>query len=147
MLRIFLGTCVTHFALGRDPHELEPGADREALVESEPDENAHCPWAGVVLNFGDGLRDGGVLKVEAFYECDHTRSPRRIPSIVLASFGGVAKERSIPKGQRGTPVPLSWVPLEILDEPGFENPISGRFLAQNLQVYGDFEGRPESLLR
>jgi hypothetical protein len=29
----FLGTGITNFALGRDPHELEPGANRETLVE------------------------------------------------------------------------------------------------------------------
>jgi len=41
MLGSFLGARIAHFALGGDSHELKLGADREALIEGEPDECAH----------------------------------------------------------------------------------------------------------
>ncbi len=60
MLRGFLGTGVAHLAVGGNAHELQPGSNRETLVEGEPDESAHFSWAEVVPNSGDRLLSGGV---------------------------------------------------------------------------------------
>jgi hypothetical protein len=60
MLRGFLGTGTAHLVVGGNAHELQPGSDRETLVEGEPDESAHFSWAGVVPDSGDGLLSGGV---------------------------------------------------------------------------------------
>ncbi len=60
MLRGFLGTGAAHLAMGGNAHELQPGSDRETLVEGEPDESAHFFWAGVMPNSSDGLLSGGV---------------------------------------------------------------------------------------
>ncbi len=117
------------------------------MVEGKPYEGAQFPWTSVVPNSSDSLRGSGVLKIEALYEGDHAGSTRWFPGIIVASFGGVTKERSVPEGQGGLPVPLPWVPWEILDEPGFKDPMEGRFIAWSLQFLGHFEGRPRSLLR
>jgi len=109
----FLGARITNLALGGDPHKLEPGADQEALVEGKPNEGAHFPWAGIVQNSSDCLRGCGVLKIEALYESDHARSVHWFSGVVVASFGGVAKERSVPKSRGGLPMPLLWVPWDV----------------------------------
>jgi len=49
---------VVDFALGRDAHELQPSAYREALVESQPDERPDLLWASVVPNPGYYLSGG-----------------------------------------------------------------------------------------
>jgi len=55
VLQGFLGTGTAHLAVRGNAHDLQPGSDRETLVEGEPDESAHFSWAGVVPNSGDGL--------------------------------------------------------------------------------------------
>ncbi|CAM6007809.1 unnamed protein product [Sphagnum balticum] len=73
VLRGFFGARVAHFALGGQAHELKPGANREALIEGEPNEGAHFSWASVVPYIGDGLRSSGVPQIEALDERDHVR--------------------------------------------------------------------------
>ncbi|CAK9859827.1 unnamed protein product [Sphagnum jensenii] len=85
--------------------------------------------------------------VEALYECDHAGNVRWFPGVVVASFSDIAKERGVPEGRGGAPVPLSWVPWEILNKPSFKNPVEWRLLARSFQVLGYFEGRLKSLLR
>jgi len=60
MLRGLLGTQATNLAVGGDTHDLQPRPNRVALVEGEPDEGAHFPWAGVVPYPGNGLLGGCV---------------------------------------------------------------------------------------
>ncbi|CAK9250120.1 unnamed protein product [Sphagnum jensenii] len=87
------------------------------------------------------------LLIEALDEGDHAGSVRWIPGVVVTSFGNVAKERNVPEGQRGLPLPFPWVPREILNKPSFKDPVVGRLLARSPQVLGNFESRPGSLLR
>ncbi|CAM6075698.1 unnamed protein product [Sphagnum tenellum] len=82
----FLGTRITNFALGWYPHELEPSANREALVESKLDECAHLPWADVVQDSSNHLKGCGILQVEALYENEHVRSVRCFLGVVVALF-------------------------------------------------------------
>jgi len=49
---------VAYFALGRDAHELQPGAYREALVEGQPNERPDLLWASVVPDSGYHLSGG-----------------------------------------------------------------------------------------
>ncbi len=36
----------------RDPHALEPSANREPLIQGEPNESSNLAGAGVMPNFG-----------------------------------------------------------------------------------------------
>ncbi len=83
-------------------------------------------------NSRDHLRSHGILKVETLYEGEHVRSVHDFSGVVVAPFGDVAKERGVPKGWRGLPVPLPWVPWEILDEPNSEDPVEGGLFAWSL---------------
>ncbi len=46
---------VAYLADGVDSHELEPSANRETLVECQPDEGPDLLWTGIVPDFGDHL--------------------------------------------------------------------------------------------
>ncbi len=65
-------------------------------------------------------------------ESDHVWGARRFPSVVVSSFGGVAKEGSVLERRGGTPMPLPWVPGEILDETNFEDPKDEGLLTRSL---------------
>jgi len=80
-------------------------------------------------------------------ERDHVRGARGFPNVDIASFGGVAKEGRIPERWGGAPMPLPWVPKEVLDEASFEDPKDWELLARGLQLLGDFEGRHGAFLR
>jgi hypothetical protein len=73
VFRSLFGTRAADLALGGEAHDLELGANWEALVENEPDEGAHFSWAGAVPYSGDGLRSCCVPEVEALDERDHVR--------------------------------------------------------------------------
>ncbi len=49
---------VADLADGVDSHELEPSANRETLVECQPDEGPDLLWTGVVPDSGDHLVHG-----------------------------------------------------------------------------------------
>ncbi len=49
---------VADFAMGRDAHELQPCAYREALVEGQPDERPDLLRASVVPDSGYHLSSG-----------------------------------------------------------------------------------------
>jgi len=80
-------------------------------------------------------------------ERDHVRGARGFLSVDVASFGGVAKEGCVPERWGGAPMPLPWVPREVLDEAGFEDPKDWGLLVSGLQLLADFEGRPKAFLR
>jgi hypothetical protein len=70
----------------------------------------------------DHLGNRGVLEVEPLNEGQHVGSVRRFSSVVVSPLGGVAEKRGVPKGRSGLPMPLPWVPWEVLDESSFKNP-------------------------
>ncbi len=74
-------------------------------------------------DFGDHLRCCGVSKVETLNESEDAGRARRFLDVSVASFDCVAKERCISEGKNGLPVPLPWVPWELLNEPCFKYPI------------------------
>ncbi len=43
---------IANLARRKDPHTLQPGADRKTLVQREPDKNAHFVGAGAVRDSG-----------------------------------------------------------------------------------------------
>ncbi len=49
---------VADLAYGVDSHGLEPSANREALVECQPDEGLDLLWTGIVPNSGNHLIHG-----------------------------------------------------------------------------------------
>jgi hypothetical protein len=85
-----------NLAVGGDTHDLQPGSDREALVEGEPNEGAHFLWAGVVPNSGNGLLRGSVPKAETLDDGYHVRWSCEVSGVNVSSFGGVAKEGGVP---------------------------------------------------
>lgn len=84
MSRGFLRVRVTHFALRGKANLLEPGRNREAFVENQPDERAHLPWAGVVPESSRQLSARGVFKVEIVKEKLHAGH------VVRFAYDGVA---------------------------------------------------------
>ncbi len=80
-------------------------------------------------------------------ERDHVRGARGFPSVDVTSFGGVTKEGCVPERRGGTPMPLPWVPGEVLNEAGFEDPKDWGLFVRGLQLLCDFEGRPGAFLR
>ncbi len=123
VLRGFLCVGVADFAMRWDTHELEPGAHREALVEGQPDERAHLSWARVVPNSGDHLRGCGFPEVEALDEGEHVGCACQFLGISVSPLGCVAKEWCITEWWSGSPMPLPWVPWELLYEPCFKDPV------------------------
>ncbi len=71
---------------------------------------------------------------------------RGVSSVNVSSLGGVAKKGAVPEGQGGPPMPLPWVPGEVLDKARFEDPKGGCLLACGLQLLSDFESRPCAFL-
>ncbi len=91
-----LSAGAANLVVGGDAHDLQPGSNREAVVEGEPDEGAHFLWAGIVPNSGNGLLRGSVLKAETLDEGYHMRWPHEVPGVNVSSFGDVAKEGGVP---------------------------------------------------
>lgn len=96
MLRGFLGTGTAHLVVGGNAHELQPGFNRETLIEDEPDESGYFPWARIVSDSGYGLLSGSVPQAEALNEGYYMRLLRVIPGVDVSSFSGVAEEGSVP---------------------------------------------------
>jgi hypothetical protein len=54
---------IANLAHRGDPHTLQQGADREPLVQGEPDEGAHLAQVGAVPDYAQHLGVCGVLEV------------------------------------------------------------------------------------
>ncbi len=67
------------------------------------------------------------------------RGVRGVPSVDVPSFAGVVEEGRVPKQRGSALAPLPWVPGEILDEAGFEDPEDWGLLAGGLQLLGNLE--------
>jgi hypothetical protein len=78
---------------------------------------------------GNGLLGGCISEIKTLNERDHVWDGRGFPCVDVSSFGGVAKEGSVPERRGGPLMPLPWVPGEILDEAGFEDPKDWGLLA------------------
>jgi hypothetical protein len=137
VLRGLLDPQAANLTVGGDTHDLQPGSDRKAMIEGEPDEGAHLFWSGVMPDSGDGLTHGGVPKAESLYEREHVRWPHEVTSVDVTSFSSVAKEGGVSKGRGGLPMPLPRVPGEILNEARFKNLEDWSFLARCFQLLGD----------
>jgi hypothetical protein len=59
----FLESLVTDFAGGRDPHDLEPGADWQPVFEDQPSKGLDLARTGVVPHPGNDLGDRRTLEV------------------------------------------------------------------------------------
>lgn len=55
VLQEFGNFVVAYLAHRRDPHTLQPSADRELAVQGEPDEGANLARAGAMPNSGQHL--------------------------------------------------------------------------------------------
>ncbi len=80
------------------------------------------------------------------YEGEHVRGVCRFPGVFVTPFSDVAKERGVPKWWGGLPVPVPWVPWEILDEPCFKHPVERGLLTWCRRILGNFESCPKSFL-
>jgi len=129
--------------MGGDPHELEPGAHQKALIEGQPDERAHLPWASVMPNSCNHLGGCGVLEIESLNEGEHVRGVRHFPGVFVTPFSDVAKKRGVPEWWGGLLVPLPWVPWEILDEPCFKDPVEKGLLTWCRRISGHLEEIPD----
>ncbi len=146
MLGRLISPKVTNFAARGNPHEMEPGANQEALVEGQPNKRAHLPWADVVPDFLYHLNGCGVLEVESLNEGENIRGVSCSPSVLVAPFGSVAEEGSVTKRVQSLPIPLPKVPRKVLDEFCFKDPIERGFLTRGRRLSGHFEGGPGSFL-
>jgi hypothetical protein len=64
----FFHVKVAYFASRLNSHELQPGANREALIERQPDEGSHLSWARIVPNASNHLRGCGIPESEILQE-------------------------------------------------------------------------------
>ncbi len=100
-----------------------------------------------MLDSCDHLGGCGVSKVASLDEGEHVGGVRRFPGVLVAPFGSVAKKRGVPEWWGGLPMPLPWVPWEVLDEPYFKDPKERGFLTWCRRVPGYFIGCSGSFLR
>jgi len=98
MSRVFFHVRVAHFALRGKAYLLEPGPNREAFVENQPDERAHLPWACIVPESGHHLSGRGVFEVEVLKEGHHAGHKVRFANVVVAPLGDVPVEGGITQG-------------------------------------------------
>ncbi|CAK9881920.1 unnamed protein product [Sphagnum jensenii] len=69
-----------------------------------------------------------------------------LPHVLSHGAINVTEEGSVFEGRGGLPMPLPWVPREVLNKAGFEDPEGWCFLTCNLQFLSDFESRPGAFL-
>jgi len=59
----FRESLIATLASGRDPHDLEPSANRQPIVKDQPGKHPHFAWTGVVPHSSDDLHDRQVAEV------------------------------------------------------------------------------------
>jgi len=139
MLGRFREVLVATFAGGLEPHGLEPRAHREPFVEGQPDEGSHFAWAGVVPDPSNNLGGRGVSEAQSLDEFDNPEGSVWFSCILVAPFGGVTEERSVPHVVRLLPVPISRVPLKVGDKSESEDLVEKGFLTWDGEVLGQSE--------
>ncbi len=119
-------TLVTAFAGGLEPHGLEPSAHREPFVEGQPDEGSHFAGTGVVPDPSDNHPSLGlgcrVAEAQTLDEVDDSGGVW-FPCVLVTSLRGVAEERGDSHVVFLLPMPVTWIPIEIGDKTGSENPV------------------------
>jgi len=133
--------------MGKDAHELQPCAYREALVEGQPDERPDLLRASVVPDSGYHLSSGWVSQAEALDEREHTGGVADSQCVFVSPLCGVTKKGGVTNRRWSLPMPFSWVPGEVLNKSWFKNPKEGGFLVGCWQVPSDLEGRSRSFLK
>ncbi len=114
---------VTTFACGLEPHSLEPNAYREPFVEGQPDEGSYFAGTGVVPNPSHNLGGSGVAEAQTLDEVDDFGGGLRFPCVLVASLGGVAEEGGVSHVVFLLPMPVTWIPIEVGNKTGSENPV------------------------
>jgi len=110
VLRRFLLVVVAHLAERGKTHRLQPGPDREASVENQPDERAHLSWAHVMPNSGRQLSRGCVYQVEVIEEDNHARCLHGFANVGVTPFCRVPKKGGVAQGRVRQPVPFPRIP-------------------------------------
>ncbi len=110
MLRRFLLVVVAHLAELEKTHRLQPGPDREASVENQPDERAHLSWARIMPDSGRQLSHGCVSQVEIIEEDSHARCLHGFANVGVTPFCRVPKKGAVAQGRVRQPVPFPRVP-------------------------------------
>jgi hypothetical protein len=67
-LRRFEKPIKADLACRRDPHALEPGANKGPIIQGEPNESSNLAGARVVLNFGQHLVICQIVEIELLDE-------------------------------------------------------------------------------
>ncbi len=116
-------TLVAAFAGGLEPHGLEPSAHGEPFVEGQPDEGSHFAGTGVVLDPSNNLGGCRVAEAQTLDEVDNSGEGVWFPCVLVSSLGGVAEEGGDSHVMFLLPVPVTWIPIEIGDKTGSENPV------------------------
>ncbi len=117
-------TLVTAFAGGLEPHGLEPSAHREPFVESQPDEGSHFAGTGVVPDPSDNLGGCRVAEAQTLDEVDDSGGGGVwFPCVLVSSLGGVVEEGGDSHVVFLLLMPVTWIPIEIGDKTGSENPV------------------------
>ncbi len=119
---------------------MKPRAHQEPFVEGQLDEGSHFAWTGVVPNPSNDMGGRGVPEAQPLDEFNDLGGSVRFFCVLIAPFGGVAKERSVPHVARLLPVPVSRVPLEVGNKTGSEDPVEKGFLTWEGDVLGQSEG-------
>jgi hypothetical protein len=89
---------------------LEPGPNREAFVENQPDERARLPWARIMLESGCHLSGRDVSEVEVVHKELHAGRVGQFAYVGVALLGGVPIEGGIAQGWVWLLVPFPRVP-------------------------------------
>jgi hypothetical protein len=138
MLWRFRGFIEEDLACKGDLHTLQPGADREAAVQGEPNEGAHLVRAGAVPNFGQHLGVRAVVELQLLDERANDRDFSHSPRVPIAPLGRVPKEKQVFQWGRPLLVPFSRVPGWAFDETGLKDP-EKRGFGEHKEVFDHLE--------
>lgn len=127
VLQIFESFIEVDLTHRKDPHTLQPSADREPTVQCEPNEGAHLAGARAVPNFGQHLGVHGVVEVQLLDEGVNGGDLGHSLRVLVALLGQVTEERCVPQWGRSLPMPFSQVPRKAFNEADLEDPEEGGF--------------------
>ncbi len=86
----------------RDPHALELSANREPMIQGEPNESSNLAGAEAVAYFGQHLIIYQIVEIELLDEGADYKNLGQSPWVHLSPFSWVAKEGWIPQGGGGS---------------------------------------------
>jgi hypothetical protein len=103
------------------PGVLSGGAVEEAVLGRL--EGSHFAGTGVVPDPSDNLGGCRVAETQTLDEVDDSRGGVWFPCVLVSSLGGVAEEGGDSQVVFLLLMPVTWIPIEIGDEAGSENPV------------------------